>query len=219
MQSLAAVQPRAALTDRLSLIATKDGFIMYGSDVGIADDGWADVAAGLEIPRLRRSRHANDHQHRFDLRASCRIDSALQGNGDGEFNLFHRRSAARLLRTLSVDRWNSSAIRSPVEKIRSSIEIRNIWTTSSVQLGMRSRIQLVSLHERHSGRRSQRRQRARLYNLGSSNVAGLDIVIRGFGLKKKFGNYNELGAAYEIPITDAKDLFERRFTFDITFRY
>ena len=33
-----ALQLRARLTERLSLIATKDGFIMYGSDVPVADD-------------------------------------------------------------------------------------------------------------------------------------------------------------------------------------
>ena len=43
---LAAVQLRAALTDRLSFIATKDGFIFSQSP--LLDDGWADVAAGLK---------------------------------------------------------------------------------------------------------------------------------------------------------------------------
>lgn len=43
---LAAMQLRAALTDRLSFIATKDGYIFSQSP--LLDDGWADVAAGLK---------------------------------------------------------------------------------------------------------------------------------------------------------------------------
>lgn len=43
---LIALQLRAALTERLSIIATKDGFIF--SDSPLLNDGWADVAAGLK---------------------------------------------------------------------------------------------------------------------------------------------------------------------------
>lgn len=43
---LIAVQARLALTENLSFIATKDGFITSQSP--ILNDGWADVAAGLK---------------------------------------------------------------------------------------------------------------------------------------------------------------------------
>ncbi len=53
---LFAAQFRIALTERLSLIATKDGYIV--SDIGgplgdLLDDGWADVSAGLKYNLLR----------------------------------------------------------------------------------------------------------------------------------------------------------------------
>ncbi|MCA9187124.1 MAG: hypothetical protein KDA99_15965 [Planctomycetales bacterium] len=49
--NLLAVQLRAALTDRLSIIATKDGYAW--STNPLIDDGWADVAAGLKYTLLR----------------------------------------------------------------------------------------------------------------------------------------------------------------------
>jgi hypothetical protein len=58
-----------------------------------------------------------------------------------------------------------------------------------------------------------------LYNLGSSGVAGLDIVTMAFGLKKRFGDYNEVGVAYELPVTSDEDLLHSRLTFDMIFRY
>ena len=41
-----AVQARARITDRLSIIATKDGYAV--SQNPVIADGWADVAAGLK---------------------------------------------------------------------------------------------------------------------------------------------------------------------------
>lgn len=46
-----ALQLRAALTDRLSIVAAKDGFVFAGSDAPL-DDGWNDVSmmAGTTSP-------------------------------------------------------------------------------------------------------------------------------------------------------------------------
>ena len=85
---LYALQLRAALTDRLSVIATKDGYIVSQSTLPVLDDGWADVAAGLKYNLF-----SNPWRGRilsagvtYELPSGSR--SALQGNGDGEFHMF-----------------------------------------------------------------------------------------------------------------------------------
>src|SRR5690606_3773389 len=50
--NLVAMQLRAALTDRLSVIATKDGFIT--STNPLIDDGWTDINVGLKYNLIRR---------------------------------------------------------------------------------------------------------------------------------------------------------------------
>lgn len=47
---LMAMQVRAALTDRLSIVAAKDGFVT--SSHPLVDDGWADVYVGLKYNLL-----------------------------------------------------------------------------------------------------------------------------------------------------------------------
>ncbi len=86
--NLVALQLRARLTDRLSFIANKDGFIMYGDDVPVADDGWADVGAGLKylIYADPETQTLLSGGVTFEIPAGS--TRALQGNGDGEFNLF-----------------------------------------------------------------------------------------------------------------------------------
>src|SRR5262249_42638377 len=58
-----------------------------------------------------------------------------------------------------------------------------------------------------------------LYNLGSRNVAGTNIVTAAFGLKIKPSPCSELGIAYELPLTEQKDLMQDRITVDYILRY
>ncbi|MFO0869535.1 MAG: hypothetical protein U0935_11440 [Pirellulales bacterium] len=76
-----------ALTDRLSIIATKDGFIFTGSDPVIMDDGWADVNVGLKYNLW------SDPDSQRLLSAGVTYELPMvrprrQGNGDGLFHLF-----------------------------------------------------------------------------------------------------------------------------------
>jgi hypothetical protein len=83
---LIAMQLRAALTDRLSIVAAKDGFITTTHP--IVDDGWADVYVGLKY-NLWADPCA---QRLLSIGASYELpigsSSAFQANGDGEFHLY-----------------------------------------------------------------------------------------------------------------------------------
>jgi hypothetical protein len=58
-----------------------------------------------------------------------------------------------------------------------------------------------------------------MFNLGSNAVEGHDIVTGSIGGRFKFGRYHETGVAYELPLTQRKDLLEGRLYFDLTFRF
>ncbi|MEO1979486.1 MAG: hypothetical protein ABGZ23_04430 [Fuerstiella sp.] len=83
---LYAMQLRAALTDRLSLIATKDGFIV--SDNALLNDGWTDINAGLKYNLWRDPASQTILSVGATYEASFGTPRTLQGNGDGVFHLF-----------------------------------------------------------------------------------------------------------------------------------
>lgn len=216
---LVALQLRARLTERLSLIANKDGFIMYGSDVPIADDGWADVGLGLKylIYADPTTQTLLSGGVTFELPVGS--TRALQGNGDGEFNLFltggtqlgqswHYLTATGLRLpsdTQSENQvfyWSHHLDYQFVPTWYAVGELNWYHYMSDTAAGGVPGINGLDL-----------------YNLGSSGVAGNDIVTMAYGLKKRFGDYNEVGVAYELPVTSDEDLLHSRFTFDMIFRY
>ena len=56
-------------------------------------------------------------------------------------------------------------------------------------------------------------------NLGSRGVAGNDIVTGAFGAKFKPGPHSEIGVAWELPLTERRDIIENRLTVDLILRY
>lgn len=58
-----------------------------------------------------------------------------------------------------------------------------------------------------------------LINLGSVGVAGNDIVTGALGVKYKPSCHTEIGLAWEVPLTDRRDILDDRLTFDWIFRY
>ena len=63
------------------------------------------------------------------------------------------------------------------------------------------------------------RHAACTYNLGSTGVAGNNIVMMGAGLKHKPRDNVELGVVYEFPLTQRRDLLESRLIVDCILRY
>ena len=57
------------------------------------------------------------------------------------------------------------------------------------------------------------------FNFGSTGVAGNDIVTGAFGFKYKPSCNMELGIAWEVPLTERRDVLDNRLTVDAIFRY
>jgi hypothetical protein len=58
-----------------------------------------------------------------------------------------------------------------------------------------------------------------LFNFGSRGVAGNDIVTGAFGGKFKPSGNMEIGVAWELPLTERRDVLENRITADVILRY
>ncbi|MCA9247594.1 MAG: hypothetical protein KDA42_10775 [Planctomycetales bacterium] len=214
---LVAAQVRAALTERLSLVAAKDGYIM--SDNPFIEDGWADIAVGLKY-----NLYADPHSQTL-LSAGVSYElpvgstRSLQGNGDGEFHLYVTGG-----KQLGCDwHWISGAgLRVPAD---SGDESQVFYWSNHLDRRLTDRTYfLAELNWYHWVNEGEQTALAGveggdLFNLGSTDVAGNDIVTGAFGLKFKPRCNQELGVAWEVPLTDRRDLLDNRLTVDWIIRY
>ena len=58
-----------------------------------------------------------------------------------------------------------------------------------------------------------------IIRLGSTGVSGNDIVTGAFGFKVKPSTLTEVGVAWEVPLTNRRDIIDNRLTADLILRY
>lgn len=215
--NLLALQLRAALTDRLSLIATKDGFISSSSSV--IEDGWADINLGLKYNLL-----ANPQTQRLlsvGMRYELPVGStrAMQGNGGGMFDLFVTGGFA--LRKMHV--ISASGLLLPANRASES----SMWFWSnhlSRRVGRTNLHVLGEVNWYHWMGAGEVLfplpiEGLDLFNIGSAGVAGNDIATGAFGCRYKPSDHLELGIAWEAPLTQRRDILDNRLTVDCVLRY
>jgi len=214
-----AVQARIALTKRLSIIATKDGYLWLNPGTGpVANtEGSADIAAGLKYNLIRDPATQTIVSAGFTHAFPSGAGRVFQGNGNGEWNLFL--TGGREF--FGCSHWLSgTGLRLPDSGVQSSSWY---WSNSfDVQLTRRfyGLFQVNWFHWFDSGTALAANFEGNdLFNLGSTNVKGNDIVTSSFGGRYKFGRYHEAGIAYEVPLTERKDLLQSRLYLDVILRY
>ncbi|MEM9351952.1 MAG: hypothetical protein AAGA92_02975 [Planctomycetota bacterium] len=214
---LYALQLRAALTDRLSLVASKDGFAV--SNNPLLDDGWGDLGVGLKYvlmadPQAQRLLSVGGG---YELPVGS--TRTLQGRGDGEF-YFYLTGGAEFL---DYGHWLSSmGFRIPVDGDEGSdswwwsnhwdYQIFDKWYVLTevnwfTWIGAGTQTALPGV------------EGGDLFNFGSVGVAGNDIVTQAIGIKYKRNRHRELGIAFEVPLTQRRDILENRLTVDWILRY
>jgi len=212
--NLFALQLRAAITDRLSVIATKDGYI----DSNLVGNGWADLAAGLKYNLLRDPAGQGLLSIGGTYELANGSARSFQGNGNGVFNFFL--SGAQKL----TDRANyigAFGVRLPRDTVA---ETSMMFWSHHVDRRITDRVYLLAeanwYHWLDSGAGGiPGVEGGDIFNFGSTNVTGNDIVTTAVGVKFKPGRHQELGFAFEFPVTDRRDVLDNRLTFDWIIRY
>jgi hypothetical protein len=213
-----AMQARVALTDRLSVIAIKDGFIFAGPDAP-HDDGWADPEAGLKYNLWADPKSQTLLTTGATFQIPVGTGRALQGNGSGVFNLFVTGGAQLGDRSHWV---SASGFRLPTDRVDNS-QIwywSNHWDTMIWRKGLYAFTECNWYHYMSSGQGGVAGIGGLdVYNLGSTDVAGHSVVTMAAGLKVKPSRHTELGLAWEAPVTARHDLIDNRLTIDWIWRY
>lgn len=219
---LYAMQFRVALTDRLSLIAVKDGYIVDdtgGALNGLLGDGWSSVTAGLKYNLVRDPQNGTLVSAGFTYEVPIGSQRALQDVGDGELHLFL--TGGQRLADGDAHVLSSFGYRQPIDQ-----DVQNTAIHWSNHFDVRVTEQAYLFTEvawwhwtDDAGAGLPGIAGQDLFNLTSMNVDGRDLVTQSVGVKLKPDNNTEIGIAYEFPLSGFEDIIEDRFMVDLIFRY
>jgi hypothetical protein len=212
-----AAQARLAITERLALIATKDGYSELDSGLLPDDEGWNDIAVGAKYAFIV------DRENDFVLTGGTRWQwrngdkEVLQGlsqelspfivvaKGFGDLKLignFTYRFGLDGGKGNDVAQWDISAA----------------YDLSSVGLkGLAPMIELHGLHYTRDGKQLAIDVGGLDYsNIGANDVAGTSVVWMGVGGRWKLTPQVAIGATYEFSLTDKdEDIMDDRVTLDL----
>lgn len=214
--NVAALQIRVALTERLGLIATKDGYSWLDAGALPEADGWNALAAGAKYAFYV------DRETDTVATAGLRwmIDSGeakvLQG-GVHELSPFFSFAkgwdrfhlVGNLTYRIPTDNDDGNQV------LQWSLHTDYEFFPETLK-GFAPFLELHGLHYLSDGERTPLSVGGADYtNLGSTDVSGSTVIWLGAGARWKFSPHASVGAAFEYPLTNRKaDIFGHRVTVD-----
>lgn len=216
--NVVALQARFAVTERLGIIATKDGWSSLDTGIGIEDDGWNDIAGGAKYAFYV------DHEADLIVTAGARVmldntgeAKVLQG-GASELSPFI--SFAKGWGPLHV--MGSLTDRIPFDNDDGNNVLQwSLHADYEVASGIAPIVELHGLHYMSDGDRLPLSVGGLDYsNFGSADVSGSSVIWFGLGGRFKFTPNLSLGGTFEYPLTNRKaDIMGERVTidFEVTF--
>jgi hypothetical protein len=209
---IAALQARLALTERLSFIATKDGYSWLNADALPDEDGWNAIAAGLKYTFYA------DSEADLLMAAGARYmlnsgENKILQSGTGELSPFF--SLAKGWEQLHL--IAAATYRIPTDDDNGNQVFHwDVHLDYEVIPGLAPTAELRGLHYLTDGERRELSVGGLDYtNLGSTDVSGSTVITLGLGARAKLSPHASLGAMYELPLTNRNaDIFGDRITLD-----
>jgi len=214
-----AAQLRYAVTERLALIATKDGFIQLRPGVSaLRADGWADVGGGIKYAVI------DDQANQCIVTPGLKYElpsgntRVFQGNGDGEFDVF----------ISAMKGWDKFHV---TGSFGARIPIDFDEETASLHYGLqldyftcRWFIPFIvadghTILSEGKGPAFGGVEGFDLINFGASDAGGFTQIAVGGGVRSRLLKWLDAGFAYEKGVTSPKGLFDERFTVDVIVRF
>jgi hypothetical protein len=214
---LLAMQVRAALTENLSIIATKDGYMW--SENPLLANGFMDVNAGLKYNLFKDVANQTLVSTGFTYGIPLGSHQTLQGKGNGELNFFL--SGGQQI----GENWHVlSTFGARIPANNSAYTESTYWSNHLDRKLGNSGFYLFTeanwYHWLSNGTQFPANvEGLDLFNLGSTDVNGNNIVTGAYGLKYKPNGNVEMGIAYEIPYSSRRDIIQNRLTVDLILRY
>lgn len=230
---LYALQLEYALSERLSIVATKDGYVDFNPDATLSEShGFANLAGGLKYAFIFQPENGLAVSGTATVEIPTGSGDITQGSGDGAINLI----ATGLKINGPLQLAGAAGVHVPFDNDASS-------TTSFVSTHVSYEVHrlftpLVELNWYHvinegdGGSRYSNQlggavpgaigfEGGDLLNWGASNGKdNADIVTLAAGFRSQLTDNLSAGAAYEIPLTDENENFmESRITVDLIWNF
>jgi hypothetical protein len=229
-----ALQFEFALNERLSIVATKDGFVdINAGNTALWSDqsGFANLGAGLKYAFVY------DPANEFVMSGTAVVelptgnDDVFQGQGDGVVNLivsglkmwddFQLAGAGGARISIGDDQTSSTFV-----SAHASYEVCS-WFIPLVELNWHH---VISAGDGRPAFNSQAGgavpvvatfEGSDLLNFGAANSdSNSDLVTAAFGFRSRLTETVDLGVAYEIPLTPEDDgIIEDRLTVDLVWKF
>jgi len=221
-----AAQIRVKLTDRLALIATKDGYIEFQPDKTLAHSyGWADVAAGLKYALIDDRENQLIVTPGFTVTIPVGSEHVFQSHGSGEENIF-----------VSAEKgWDNFHVTGNLGlRIPNNPDEQTLQLHYSLQLDYFVHRYFIpffvangyTILNDSAGTSSQaltavplNTEGYDLINFGAANAGGRTQFTVGAGARSKITKNVDLGFAYEIGVVKPVGIFQSRITADVSLHF
>jgi hypothetical protein len=229
---LYALQFEVALNERLSIVATKDGYVDMNPDKTLTKtEGFANLGAGMKYAFILDPEAGTALSGTATLELPTGNSDVLQGEGDGAVNLI-------LSGLQMMDAWQfagAAGLQAPFNNEQST----EAWMSAHASYEVCSKfIPLVELNWFHvldsgDGRGNYpalagggvpgivKFEGGDLFNLGAVNSgSNRDLVTAAIGFRSHVTKQVDVGVAYEIPLTnDENSLMQDRITLDLVWKF
>lgn len=214
---LYALQLRYALTDRLALIATQDGYMDVNNDALANPDGWMDLAAGLKYALI------DNEAANFILTTGLTFHiptgsrAVFQRRGNGEFNPFvsfqkgwgDLHLSGNLGWRLPVDSNAQSSILHYSAMVDYFVNDRFVPFISFNAFSVTNAGNNIGLLSEGYD----------VFNFGATGSQGVTQGMIGLGFRSRLFGKTWLGVAYEKAVITPKALSDERLTLDLSIQF
>lgn len=227
-----ALQFEYALSDRLSIVATKDGYINFEPDATLADtSGFANLGGGLKYAFILDPDAGRALSGSLTFEFPTGNSDVFQGAGDGSVNLI-------LSGVQTIDDWQfagGAGVSIPFSGQQATTGFLSAHASYEVTPWFIPLVELnwFSVIDSGDGRRAFNGQAggvvpviaefegADFFNIGAGNAdRNRHLVTAAVGFRSKITDRIQTGVAYEIPLTDEENsVIESRLTLDLVWRF
>lgn len=213
-----AMEVRWAVTERLAIIATKDGWVDFKPDATLTKaSGWADISLGLKYALIDDKANECILTPGIELELPTGNRDVFQGNGQGEWDI--SLSAAKGWGNFTL--MGNVGARVPNNMTRDTAQLHY-----SAQLAHRTHKRFLPFVAANAftvlnagNQLPLGVEGFDLINFGSSAAAGATQATLAGGFRSKLVVRVEFGFAYERSVTNPRGVFDDRFTVDFVLRF
>lgn len=221
-----ALQLRYALTEKLGLIATKDGYIEFQPDKTLSRAyGWGDLAAGLKYAVYDNQEDQFIVTPGFTITIPTGSTEVFQGHGSGVWNVFvsAEKGFDRLHATANAGFNIPNNFSDQTAQTHYSVQLDYYTCQYFIPFAVMNGYTILTETDKTSDQSLSavplNTEGYDLINFGSSQAAGTTQLTVGGGARSRLLSNLDVGFAYEAGVVSPKGIFDTRVTVDMIWRF